>query len=67
MARQSIKGSIVSYLGAFIGFINTLFIVTAMMEQEVYGLLGVVVEAGTLLGSFGMMGMGSAGIKFFPF
>lgn len=67
VARQSIKGSIVSYLGAFIGFINTLFIVTAMMEQEVYGLLGVVVEAGTLLGSFGMMGMGSAGIKFFPF
>ena len=67
MARQSIKGSIVSYLGAFIGFVNTLFIVTALMDKEVYGLIGVIVEAGTLLGSFSMMGMGSAGIKFFPF
>jgi len=67
VARQSIKGSIFSYLGAFIGFVNTLFIVTAMMENEVYGLIGVIVEAGTLLGSFSMMGIGSAGFKFFPF
>lgn len=67
VARQSIKGSILSYLGAFIGFVNTLFIVTALMDNEVYGLIGVVVEAGTLLGSFSMMGISSAGIKFFPF
>ena len=67
VARQSIKGSIFSYLGAFIGFVNTLFIVTAMMENEVYGLIGVIVEAGTLLGSFSMMGIGSSGFKFFPF
>ena len=67
VARQSIKGSIFSYLGAFIGFVNTLFIVTAMMENEVYGLIGVIVEAGTLLGSFSLMGIGSAGFKFFPF
>ena len=67
VARQSIKGSIWSYVGAFIGFVNTLFIVTALMDNEVYGLLGVIVEAGTLLGSFSMMGLGSAGFKFFPF
>ncbi|MBO4740947.1 MAG: oligosaccharide flippase family protein [Bacteroidales bacterium] len=67
VARQSIKGSIFSYLGAFIGFVNTIFIVTALMDSEIYGLLGVIVEAGTLLGSFSMMGIGSAGIKFFPF
>lgn len=67
VARQSIKGSIVSYLGAFIGFVNTIFVVTALMDEADYGLIGVIVEAGTLLGSLSMMGMGSAGIKFFPF
>jgi hypothetical protein len=41
VARQSIKGSIVSYVGVFIGFITSMLIVVPLVDPASYGLLGV--------------------------
>ena len=67
VARQSIKGSIVSYIGVFIGFITSMLIVVPLVDPASYGLLGVLCDAATLLGSLAMCGMGAAGVKFFPY
>ena len=67
VARQSIKGSIVSYFGVFIGFITSMLVVVPMVDPASYGLLGILCDAATLLGSLAMVGMGASGVKYFPY
>ncbi len=65
--RQSIKGTIVNYVGAFIGFLTTLFVVTKYLSQEDYGLIRVITEAGLLLCAIGQFGTSFSAIKYFPY
>ena len=65
--RQSIKGTVVNYVGAFIGFLSTMFIVTRFLTSEEIGLTRVLFEAATLLGTFVQLGTTSSAIRFFPF
>lgn len=65
--RQSIKGTIVTYLGAFIGFLTVMFIRTKFLSEEDIGLISVILEAGTLFGMFAAMGTSSSIIRFFPY
>lgn len=67
VAKQSISGSIVSYIGVFIGFITSMLVVVPLVEPSAYGLLGILCDAATLLGSLAMVGMGASGVKFFPY
>lgn len=67
VARQSIKGSIVSYFGVFIGFITSMLVVVPLVDPASYGLLGILCDAATLLGSLAMVGMGASGVKYFPY
>ena len=67
VAKESIKGSIVSYFGVFIGFITSMLIVVPLVDPSSYGLLGILCDAATLLGSLAMMGMSASGIKYFPY
>lgn len=65
--RQSIKGTIVTYIGAFIGFVNTIFIATKFLTPEVIGLNRILIEAATLLTGLSQLGVGVTGIRFFPY
>lgn len=65
--RQSLKGTIVTYVGAFLGFLNTLFIATIFLTPEEIGLQRILIEAAILLSGLAQMGVAQAGIRFFPF
>lgn len=65
--KQSIKGTIVNYVGVAIGFITTFFILTAYLTQEEVGLTRVLVDTAILFSSFAQLGTGSSIIRFFPF
>ncbi len=65
--RQSIKGTIVTYVGAFIGFLTTTFIITKFLDQEAYGLTRVLLAAATLFASFTQLGTSSSATRFFPY
>ncbi|MCL2028105.1 MAG: oligosaccharide flippase family protein [Bacteroidales bacterium] len=65
--RQSLKGTIVNYVGAFIGFITTMFVSTKFLTPEELGLTRVMIEAAAILGGLMALGIGSSGLRFFPF
>ena len=64
--RQSIKGTIVTYVGAFIGFLTTIFIIPKYLDQEVFGLTRVLLDAAMLFSAFALLGINSSAIRFFP-
>lgn len=63
--RQSIKGTVVTYIGAFIGFLTTFFILTKYLSAEEIGLTRVLFEAASLLSSFALLGVSSSAVRFF--
>lgn len=65
--RQSIKGTIVNYFGAFIGFLTTMFVSTKFLSPEEIGLTRILLEAATVLTAFAQIGITNSGIKFFPY
>ncbi|MDR3268852.1 MAG: hypothetical protein LBT83_07285 [Tannerella sp.] len=62
--RQSIKGIIVNYVGAFIGFLTTFFILTKFLSPEEIGLTRVILEVSTLIGSIALMGTSASIMRF---
>ncbi|GHV66077.1 hypothetical protein FACS1894199_08690 [Bacteroidia bacterium] len=65
--RQSIKGTIVTYVGTFIGFLTTMFVLTQFLSPEDIGLTKVVVEIGTVFGSLALLGVQNSAFRFFPY
>lgn len=65
--RQSIKGTIVTYVGAFIGFLTTFFISTKFLTPEEIGLTRVLLETALLISGIALMGIPASCIKFFPY
>ena len=65
--KQSIRGTIVNYVGIAIGFLTTFFVLTAYLTQEEIGLTRVLVDAAVLFSSFAQLGTSSSIIRFFPF
>lgn len=65
--RQSIKGTVVNYIGVFIGFLTKMFIATKYLSAEDLGLTEVLLAAGLLLSNFAQMGTGVSAIRFFPY
>ena len=49
--KQSIKGTIVNYVGIAIGFVTTFFIITKYLTQEEIGLTRVLIDAAILFAS----------------
>ena len=66
IARQSIKGTIATYIGVAIGFVTTFFILTSYLTPEEVGLTRVLVDAATLFSSLALMGTGSSTLRFYP-
>ncbi len=67
IAKQSIIATIISYSGAFIGFLTTFFILTAFLTPEEIGLTRVLLETANLLSAIGMLGMSTSIYRFFPY
>ena len=65
--RQSLKATIVNYVGAFVGFITTMFVSTKFLTPEELGLTRVMIDAATILGGLMALGINSSGLRFFPF
>ena len=65
--RQSIKGTLVNYLGVIIGFVTTFFVITSYLTTEEVGLTRVLIDAAILFASFSQLGTSSSIIRFFPY
>lgn len=62
--RQAIKQSIVNYLGVGIGAVSVIFIYP--LARDLYGLARFLIDTGTLIAPFLLLGFGGVTIKFFP-
>jgi len=65
--RQSIKGTIVNYVGAGIGMFTTFFIVTRFLTLEEFGLTQVLVKVGLLFANLALIGTNSSILRFYPY
>ena len=65
--RQSVKGSFVNYVGAFIGFLTTFIFVTRFLTPGEYGLTRVLIESAMLVAALAQVGTTASIIKFFPY
>lgn len=64
--RQSIKASIVSYAGAFIGMVSTIFIYPYFLTPELIGLNRILVDSAFLFAFIAQIGIPNAIIRFSP-
>lgn len=65
--RQSIKATIVNYVGAFIGFLTTMFVLTKFLQPEEIGLTKVLYESALLICGFAQLGTSASAMRFFPY
>lgn len=65
--RQSVKGTIVNYVGVAIGFVTTFFVLTHYLNPIEIGLTRVLVDAAVLLASFAQLGSTSSILRFYPY
>ena len=65
--RQSIKATVFNYIGAFIGFLTTFFILTKFLQPEVIGLTKVMYEVSALVAGFAQLGTSASAMRFFPY
>lgn len=64
--RQSIKASVVSYAGAVIGMVSTIFIYPYFLSPELIGLNRILVDSAFLFAFIAQIGIPNAIIKFSP-
>jgi len=64
--RQSIKGSIVSYIGAAVGMVSTIFIYPYFLSPELIGLNRILVDSAFLFAFVAQIGIPNAIIRFTP-
>ncbi len=66
IAKQSIQGTIVTYLGVAVGFVTTFFVLTRFLTAEEIGLARVLVDASTLFIGLAQLGTSASIIRFYP-
>ena len=66
IAKQSIQGTIVTYLGVAVGFVTTFFVLTRFLTAEEIGLARVLIDAATLFIGLAQLGTSSSIIRFYP-
>jgi len=65
--RQSIKGTIVNYIGAALGMLTAFFVLTSFLTPEEIGLTQVFVKVGVLFASLAQIGTNASILRFFPY
>lgn len=64
--KQSIRSSIIAYLGVAIGYVNVLWLYPYFLSTEQVGLFRLIQSSAYLLATFGSIGLGQSLVKFFP-
>lgn len=64
--KQSIRSSVIAYIGVLIGYINVLWLFPYFLEADQIGLFRLIQSSAFLMATFGQFGLGSALVKFFP-
>lgn len=67
IARQSIRGTAITYIGVFIGFVTTFFILTRFLTAEEIGLARVLTDAATIFIALAQLGTNSSIVRFYPY
>ncbi len=67
LAKESFRASILTYIGAGLGFLTTFFIVTKFLRPEEIGLINLLQTLATLLASLAMLGLTTSISRFFPY
>ena len=67
IAKQSIRGTIVTYLGIAVGIVTTFFVLTRFLTTEEIGLARVLVDAATLFIGLAQLGTTASIIRFYPY
>ncbi|MGL5682540.1 MAG: oligosaccharide flippase family protein [Marinifilaceae bacterium] len=65
--RQSLKATIVNYVGTFIGFLTTMFIVTEFLQPEEIGLTKLLLEVAILFSYLAQFGVPATAMRYFPY
>ena len=66
IARQTLKASLVNYVGVGIGFINVLFIMTFIFSEEELGIIKMLTENMVMLAGFSMLGITTSMFRYHP-
>lgn len=66
VARQGIKTSVVSYFGAALGIVTTLWLYPGFLTPEEIGLMTILVNVSLMIVPFAQFGVNGAMIKFLP-
>lgn len=67
VARQSIKGTIATYIGVAVGIVTTFFIQTKALQPEQIGLVDVLLQCSLLFSGLALLGTTSSAMRFYPF
>lgn len=65
--KQSIRGTIWSYIGVIIGFVTTSYLYPRFLTPDVIGLFGLLVAYSTLFGQFSLLGVQGVTARLFPY
>jgi O-antigen/teichoic acid export membrane protein len=65
--RQTIKGSIWTYLGVIIGFFTVSYLFPRYLTSDVIGLFGLLVSYSTLFSEFSSLGINGVTSRLFPY
>ncbi len=65
--RQTIKGTIYSYIGAVLGFINVALLFPKVLSTDQIGLTQVLISIATIISQVGTLGFNSVIIRLFPY
>jgi O-antigen/teichoic acid export membrane protein len=67
VARQSIKGTIATYIGVAVGIVTTFFIQTKALQPEQIGLIDVMLQCALLFSGLAQLGTNSSAMRYYPF
>lgn len=67
VARQSIKGTIATYIGVAVGIFTTFFIQTKALKAEEIGLIEVLLQCAILFSGIAQLGTNSSAMRYYPF
>ena len=67
VARQSIKGTVATYIGVAVGIVTTFFIQTKALQPEQIGLIDVLLQCAILFSGLAQLGTNSSAMRYYPF
>lgn len=67
VARQSIKGTIATYIGVVVGIVTTFFIQTKALQPDQIGLIDILLQCSILFSGLAQLGTNSSAMRYYPY